>query len=91
MMLVRSFILGLDVDFVAPSSHPLTKNETKYDFVAMVLQAENSLAGLKDVKMIVGGAKMSKSLEKDLLKENRRYETYGMTETAIIYCQSQKR
>jgi hypothetical protein len=28
MMLVRSFILGLDVDFVAPSSHPLTKNET---------------------------------------------------------------
>jgi O-succinylbenzoic acid--CoA ligase len=29
MMLVRSFILGLDVDFVAPSSHPLTKNETK--------------------------------------------------------------
>jgi O-succinylbenzoic acid--CoA ligase len=36
------------------------------DFVAMVpLQAENSLAGLKDVKkMIVGGAKMSKSLEK---------------------------
>jgi hypothetical protein len=32
MMLVRSFILGLDIDFVAPSSHPLTKNETKYDF-----------------------------------------------------------
>jgi O-succinylbenzoic acid--CoA ligase len=48
MMLVRSFILGLDVDFVAPSSHPLTKNETKYDFAAMVpLQVENSLAGLK--------------------------------------------
>jgi O-succinylbenzoic acid--CoA ligase len=64
MMLVRSFILGLDVDFVAPSSHPLTKNETKYDFVAMVpLQVENSLAGLKTLKLIVGGAKMSKSLE----------------------------
>lgn len=84
MMLVRSFILGLDIDFVAPSSHPLTKNETKYDFVAMVpLQAENSLAGLKDVKkMIVGGAKMSKSLEESLLKEKTEvYETYGMTET----------
>jgi O-succinylbenzoic acid--CoA ligase len=52
MMLVRSFILGLDVDFVAPSSHPLTKNETKYDFVAMVpLQVENSLAGLKTLKI----------------------------------------
>jgi O-succinylbenzoic acid--CoA ligase len=50
-MLVRSFILGLDVDFVAPSSHPLTKNETKYDFAAMVpLQVENSLAGLKNIK-----------------------------------------
>jgi O-succinylbenzoic acid--CoA ligase len=84
MMLVRSFILGLDIDFVAPSSHPLLKNETKYDFVAMVpLQAENSLAGLKNVKkMIVGGAKMSKSLQKRLLKGNTLvYETYGMTET----------
>jgi O-succinylbenzoic acid--CoA ligase len=83
MMLVRSFILGLDVDFVAPSSHPLTKNETKYDFVAMVpLQVENSLAGLKTLKMIVGGAKMSKSLENSLLKAEV-YETYGMTVTHI--------
>lgn len=84
MMLVRSFVLGLDIDFVAPSSHPLTKNETVYDFVAMVpLQAENSLAGLKNVKkMIVGGARMSKSLEKSLLKgKTEVYETYGMTET----------
>jgi O-succinylbenzoic acid--CoA ligase len=47
----RSFILGLDIDFVAPSSHPLTKNETKYDFAAMVpLQVENSLTGLKNIK-----------------------------------------
>ncbi|WP_367754000.1 AMP-binding protein [Flavobacterium sp. WC2430] len=84
MMLVRSFILGLDIDFVEPNSHPLTKNETKYDFVAMVpLQAQNSLAGLENVKkMIVGGAKMSKSLEKSLLKgKTQVYETYGMTET----------
>ena len=36
MMFVRAFILGLDIDFVAPSSHPLAKNETKYDFTAMV-------------------------------------------------------
>lgn len=84
MMLVRSFILGLDIDFVEPNSHPLAKNETKYDFVAMVpLQAQNSLAGLKNVKkMIVGGAKMSKPLEKSLLKvKTKVYETYGMTET----------
>lgn len=84
MMLVRSFILGLEIDFVAPSSNPLAKNKTKYDFVAMVpLQAQNSLAGLKNVrKMIVGGAKMSKSLEKNLIKTKTEvYETYGMTET----------
>jgi O-succinylbenzoic acid--CoA ligase len=84
MMLVRSFILGLDIDFVAPSSHPLANNDTIYDFVAMVpLQAQNSLAGLINVKkMIVGGAKMSKFLEESLLKVHTEvYETYGMTET----------
>ena len=84
MMFVRSFILGLDMDFVAPSSHPMLRNDTKYDFVAMVpLQAQNSLAELKNVKkMIVGGVKMSKSLEKSLSKlKTETYETYGMTET----------
>lgn len=84
MMFVRSFILGLDIDFVAPSSHPMLHNDTKYDFVAMVpLQAQNSLAELKNVKkMIIGGAKMSKSLEKSLSKlKTETYETYGMTET----------
>lgn len=85
MMLVRSFILGLDIDFVAPTSTPLARNETKYDFVAMVpLQVQNSLEALKDVKkLIVGGAKMSKDLEKSLkkLKDTDVYETYGMTET----------
>ena len=84
MMFVRGFILGLDMDFVAPTSHPLLHNETKYDFVSMVpLQAQNSLAELKNVKkMIVGGAKMSKMLEKNLSKLNvKGYETYGMTET----------
>lgn len=84
MMFVRGFILGLDVDFVAPSSHPLQNNDTKYDFVAMVpLQAQNSLSALKNVKkMIVGGAKMSAKLEKGLSKLNTKvFETYGMTET----------
>jgi O-succinylbenzoic acid--CoA ligase len=84
MMFVRSFILGLDIDFVAPSSHPLLNNENKYDFVAMVpLQAQNSLTTLKNVKkMIVGGAKMNKTLEKGLSKlKTKVFETYGMTET----------
>ncbi|WP_418262752.1 AMP-binding protein [Flavobacterium faecale] len=84
MMLVRSFILGLDIDFVAPSSNPLERNETVYDFAAMVpLQAKNSIAALRNVKkLIIGGAQMSKELEKSLLKlKTKVYETYGMTET----------
>jgi O-succinylbenzoic acid--CoA ligase len=84
MMLVRAMILGLDLDFVAPSSHPLWHNETEYDFVAMVpLQAQNSLAELINVKkLIIGGAAVNKTLEKKLLKlPTLVYETYGMTET----------
>jgi O-succinylbenzoic acid--CoA ligase len=84
MMLVRAMILGLDLEFVAPSSHPLDSNEIDFDFVAMVpLQAQNSIAELKKVKkMIVGGASVNKTLEKQLLKLSTEvYETYGMTET----------
>lgn len=84
MMLVRAMVLGLDLEFVAPSSHPLEGNEINFDFVAMVpLQAQNSLQELKKVKkLIVGGAAMSKPLERQLLKlPTLVYETYGMTET----------
>ena len=84
MMLVRAFILGLDLVFVAPSSHPLKNNETVYDFAAMVpLQAQNSLVELRKVKkLIVGGAKISAALELELLKlPTKIFETFGMTET----------
>ena len=84
MMLIRSIILGLDLDYVAPSSHPMENIEGCYDFAAMVpMQAQNSLNELKNVKkLIVGGARISKSLEKDLMKlPTQVFETYGMTET----------
>jgi O-succinylbenzoic acid--CoA ligase len=85
MMLIRAMILGLDLEFVAPSSHPMKNNENDYDFVAMVpMQAQNSLKELGKVKkLIVGGAKINKSLENDLkkLKTTQVFETYGMTET----------
>lgn len=84
MMLVRGFILGLDMDFVAPNSTPLYNNDTEYDFVAMVpLQAQNSLKELKNVKkMIIGGVKVNNILENQLSKlPTIAYETYGMTET----------
>ncbi|MET0759940.1 MAG: AMP-binding protein [Flavobacterium sp.] len=84
MMLVRGLILGLEMDFVAPSSNPLLNNETDYDFVAMVpLQVQNSISELKKVeKLIIGGAKINESLRIELLKlPTQVYETYGMTET----------
>ncbi|HSD06781.1 AMP-binding protein [Flavobacterium sp.] len=84
MMFIRAFVLGLDLDFVAPSSHPLEYNDQKYDFAAMVpLQAKNSVDKLTNIKkIIVGGAKVNKSLEEELLKlPVEIYETYGMTET----------
>jgi len=84
MMLVRAMILGLDLEFVAPKANPLKNNESDYDFVAMVpLQAQNSINELKRVKkMIVGGAKINNSLEKQLVKlKTESFETYGMTET----------
>ena len=84
MMLIRSIVLGLDLDYVAPTSHPMQGLEGKYDFAAMVpMQAQNSLKELHNVKkLIVGGARISASLEKELMKlPTEVYETYGMTET----------
>lgn len=85
MMLIRGFILGLEIDFVAPSSHPLARIDTDYDFAALVpMQAQYSLDKLKHIKkIIIGGAKITKPLEQKLLKikTSEIYETYGMTET----------
>lgn len=84
MMLVRSIILGLELDVTAPSTQPLALNDKVYDFVAMVpLQVQNSIADLKNVKkLIIGGAKMDAALEEKVLPlKTEVYETYGMTET----------
>ncbi|MGV9004913.1 AMP-binding protein [Flavobacterium sp.] len=84
MMFVRAMILGLDLEFVAPSSNPLENVEGDFDFVAMVpMQAQHSIRELTRVKkLIIGGAKISDSLEKQLLKlKTCCYETFGMTET----------
>jgi O-succinylbenzoic acid--CoA ligase len=84
MMLVRSIILGFEMDFVTPSSNPLKDNQRNYDFVAMVpMQVQNSISELHKVKkLIVGGAKISETLLNQLLEvPTQIYETYGMTET----------
>ena len=86
MMFVRSLILGLEMKFVDPNSHPLENIEEEFDFCAMVpLQAKNSIDKLKQKKvkkLIIGGGKIHKALEEELAKlPIEIYETYGMTET----------
>jgi O-succinylbenzoic acid--CoA ligase len=86
MMFVRSFILGLEMKFVEPTSDPLKNIDEEFDFCAMVpLQAKNSLEKLKTKqikKLIIGGVKVHKALEQELVKLPMEiYETYGMTET----------
>jgi o-succinylbenzoate---CoA ligase len=84
MMLVRGFVLGLDVHFVAPSSNPMAGIEKHFDFCAMVpLQVQNSLGKLQQLKkLIIGGAKVSEDLAFLVSKTPvMAYETYGMTET----------
>jgi O-succinylbenzoic acid--CoA ligase len=84
MMLVRAIILGLEIDAIEPSSHPLKGLDKNYDFCAMVpLQLQNSLKELHKIKtLIVGGAQISNSLQEKLKdKLAKVYATYGMTET----------
>ena len=86
MMWVRSFILGLDMKFVEPTSTPLANIDENFDFCAMIpLQAKNSLDALKQKrikKLIIGGVTVHKSLGQELVKLPMEvYETYGMTET----------
>lgn len=84
MMLVRAMVLGLNLDFVAPSSNPLKENLKSYDFCAMVpLQVENSLDKMHLFKkLIIGGAPVSSGLKMKLQNSGIDiFETYGMTET----------
>ena len=84
MMLVRALVLGLQMDCIAPSSHPLEGINTCYDFAAMVpMQAQNSIIKLDSIKtLIIGGAKINPSLQKVLLQLKMAvFETFGMTET----------
>jgi O-succinylbenzoic acid--CoA ligase len=84
MMLVRAMVLGLHLDYVEPSSTPLSQNNKQYGFAAMVpLQVQKSLKNLLRVKtLIIGGAPVGQDLVEKLGKaQTAIYETYGMTET----------
>ncbi len=91
MMIVRAFVLELDLVLVEPSGNPLKNTDfEEIEFAAMVpLQALNSFKNEKEhqqfrkiKKTIIGGGAASKTLLNFIKKEkNNFYATYGMTET----------
>jgi len=84
MMLVRAMILGLEIDHVEPSAHPIFDYEKQYDFCAMIpLQLKHTINYTHNIKtIIVGGSKVTQPLlERITSSSSRFYETYGMTET----------
>lgn len=84
MMLVRAMILGLEIDCVEPSAHPIFDYEKHYDFCAMIpLQLKHTIDYTQNIDtIIVGGSKVTKPLlERIKGCPSKFYETYGMTET----------
>ncbi len=84
MMLVRSMVMGWQLDVINPSASPDIPQNVLYDFSAMVpLQLANSIDQLEYVQtLIVGGGQISDDLfEKTEHLKTKVYATYGMTET----------
>ena len=84
MMLVRTLVLGLSLEIVAPSSTPFASIDGEVDFVALTpMQAFKSLEQLHRArKIILGGAPISLSMETAFQEvPSQIYATYGMTET----------
>ena len=90
MMVVRAFVLGLDLVPVEPVSDPLKNINESFGFAAMTpMQVHNTLENTcgyeklnKIEKLIIGGGDISgKLLQKIQKLKNKTYHTYGMTET----------
>lgn len=93
MMMVRSFIVGMEMTIVNPTSNPLCTFpiSTHFDFIAMVPlqlatilnETPEKVAILNKMKAILlGGAPVNYSLEKKVQSlKVPVYATYGMTET----------
>ena len=84
MMLVRSMVMGWQLDVISPSATPKIPKNRAYDFSAMVpLQLYNSYQRLNQIKvLIVGGGAVSESFFDQIAGlDTKLYATYGMTET----------
>jgi len=90
MMVVRAFVSGMDLMTIEPSDKPLLGIVDNVDFAAFVPLQVQYLIGDEISKMrfqkiknvIIGGAPISPSLEKELENcTNAIYATFAMTET----------
>ena len=90
MMVVRAFVLGLNLFTVDPSGNPLKNTETNFDFAAFtpmqvfnVLKENNGFQKLNLIKnIVIGGGDISQSLSEKIRNlKNNTFHTYGMTET----------
>jgi len=90
MMVVRAFVLGLNLIPIEPASNPLDAIDEKFDFTAMtsmqvskILEDSNGKKKLSNIeKLIIGGGEVDKNLASQIAKlENQTWNTYGMTET----------
>lgn len=88
MMVYRAFLMGYDLHISPPQTDQMVWPQKEIELLALVpLQVEKLLKSGSRIfeftkNLIVGGAKLSNSLEHELLNRNCRvFETFGMTET----------
>ncbi len=89
MMLVRAFVLGLDLYYLPPKIDAILNVDSSFDFCAMIpLQVQFALDQNKGhlleqiSTLIIGGAPLSAKYKERIARFNNNvYATYGMTET----------
>ncbi len=91
MMIVRGFVLDLDINIFDVSSNPLKNIKDKFDFSAFVpMQLYEIIKNTPEKiellnlmkNIIIGGGAINYNLEKELINlKGNVYNTYGMTET----------
>lgn len=88
MMLVRSFVLGMNIVAVEPLANPMNQIDQRIDFTALVPYQLEKILNQSPEKLnrvrcaIIGGATVSNSLKEKIRKVKCAiYATYGMTET----------
>lgn len=90
MIVVRALVAGLNLVWVAPSSHPLREARAVTDFAAMTpmqvrasLESPEEAERLRSIRhLIIGGGAIDASLALELKTfPHAVWSTYGMTET----------